>query len=193
LAAQADGKLVLGGNFTAIGPIGRNHIARLNPQGDLDLLFNPNANGYVNALALQADGKLVLGGSFTTVSDPPISRSYLARLNHPQAALQSLRFSANTVTWSRSGASPELAWPPQLSVSLDGNTYSPLGLMNRLADGSGWSYGGFTLPSEAGGTFYIRAQGQLSSGGSNGSQGVIESTRQVYIDRIFTDSFEIRP
>lgn len=30
--------------------------------------FNPNANGYVNAIAVQADGKVLVGGDFTTLS-----------------------------------------------------------------------------------------------------------------------------
>ncbi len=66
---QPDGKILFGGDFTTIAPNGgatttRNRIARLHPDGTLDLAFNPNANGSVRALALQDDGKILVGGVF---------------------------------------------------------------------------------------------------------------------------------
>lgn len=36
----------------------------MNPDGTLDTVFNPNANGEVDAIALQADGKILVGGVF---------------------------------------------------------------------------------------------------------------------------------
>ncbi len=67
LAQQADGKIVVGGQFTTMGGVTRNRIARLNPDGSLDTTFNPDANNPVFTLALQADGKIVVGGFFTTM------------------------------------------------------------------------------------------------------------------------------
>src|SRR2546422_289583 len=72
IAVQPDSKILLGGDFTTLSPNGgptvtRNSIARLNPDGTLDLLFNPNANGTVRAIAVQADGKILAGGSFTSI------------------------------------------------------------------------------------------------------------------------------
>ncbi len=59
LALQADGKIVVGGDFTAfaegIGVTAHSHIARLNADGSLDRDFNPGANDPVRALAVQAD------------------------------------------------------------------------------------------------------------------------------------------
>ncbi|QBB69068.1 hypothetical protein ELE36_00990 [Pseudolysobacter antarcticus] len=89
LALQPDGKVLMGGNFNSLSPngggaISRNHIARLNADGTVDMTFNPNANDVVIALALQPDGKLVLGGYFTSLSPNgggPIARSRIARLN----------------------------------------------------------------------------------------------------------------
>ena len=46
LAVQSDGKILMGGFFTAIGGETRNYIARLNPDGSLDTAFNPNADGW---------------------------------------------------------------------------------------------------------------------------------------------------
>lgn len=90
-ALQSDGKLVIAGNFTTLQPNGtasatvRNRIARLLPDGSLDLSFNPNANGQINCLLIQSDGKIVIGGTFTTLqangAANPVSRVGLARLN----------------------------------------------------------------------------------------------------------------
>src|SRR5207249_1166673 len=69
VVVQPDGKILIGGGFTTLSPNGgppvtRNHIARLNPDGTLDNAFDPNANDFVNAIAVQADGKILAGGAF---------------------------------------------------------------------------------------------------------------------------------
>lgn len=81
LALQPDGKVLLGGGFTAINGVNRRNVARLNSDGSLDSTFNPGtgANNAVNALALQPDGRVLLGGVFTSVND--ISHNLIARLN----------------------------------------------------------------------------------------------------------------
>ena len=79
LAIQPDGKLLVGGSFTALGAQPRNYIARFNADGTLDPLFNPGANGPVYALGVQTDGRLLVAGNFTTLGG--WDRNYLARLN----------------------------------------------------------------------------------------------------------------
>jgi uncharacterized delta-60 repeat protein len=83
LALQPDGKIVVGGSFTALGAQTRNYIGRLNADGTLDTGFNPGASGvcapYVYALAVQADGKIIVGGGFTTLGGQ--TRNCLGRLN----------------------------------------------------------------------------------------------------------------
>ena len=82
IALQADGKIVVGGRFTAVNGVAINRIARLNADGSLDVSFNPGsgvASNDVSAITLQADGKVVMGGTFTTVSGVAINR--IARLN----------------------------------------------------------------------------------------------------------------
>ena len=93
LVLQSDGRIVIGGDFTALQPNGaattttRNRVARLNANGTLDLTFNPNISGgtlpQVNALALQPNGKLVVGGRFTTVQPgtTAAARNHVARFN----------------------------------------------------------------------------------------------------------------
>lgn len=74
MALQSDGKILTGGDFTIYNGVGRNRIARLNPDGTLDQNFNPGTgfsdifNAYnpvsVQALAIQSDGKILAGGNF---------------------------------------------------------------------------------------------------------------------------------
>lgn len=63
-AVQPDGKIIIGGNFTSVLGVPRNHVARLNADGTLDTGFNLNLSAFatVNAIALQPDGKVLLGG-----------------------------------------------------------------------------------------------------------------------------------
>jgi uncharacterized delta-60 repeat protein len=90
LAVQADGKILVGGDFTALGGGGtgtttRNFLGRLNADGSLDTGFNPGANGAVYALAVQADGKILVGGIFTGLGGSPSTgfnpRNRIGRLN----------------------------------------------------------------------------------------------------------------
>jgi hypothetical protein len=185
LALQADGKLLLGGRFTTVGGASHQHVARLLPDGQLDTAFGVDADSNVHALALLDDGKLALGGTFATVGGLP--RAFLARVSQPQAALQSLQCGAGAVTWSRSGAAPEFALPPQLSLlGGNGNPDLALGRMSRVA--GGWRYS-FSPP--IGQAFTLRASGVVPSGQFNGSQGRVESVRQCFIsDGIFADGFD---
>src|SRR5205823_11926847 len=67
IAVQADGKVLVGGNFSGANSIGgqlRNHIARLDATTGLADSFDPNANSDVRSIAVQADGKILAGGDF---------------------------------------------------------------------------------------------------------------------------------
>ncbi len=77
-AVQPDGGALLGGNFTAFGPATPQRIARLLPDGTLDLAFDVAADNSVAAAFVQADGAVVLGGSFTTVGGA--ARANIARV-----------------------------------------------------------------------------------------------------------------
>ncbi len=81
VALQNDGKIIIGGDFTAYNGTARNRIARLNTDGSLDTTFNPGvgANNNVRSISLQNDGKIIIGGEFTTYNG--ITRSKIARLN----------------------------------------------------------------------------------------------------------------
>ncbi|AHJ97068.1 T9SS type A sorting domain-containing protein [Hymenobacter swuensis] len=77
---QADGKYIIGGNFTAINGIAASRLARLEPDGTLDAAYTAvcRANGTVTSLALQPDGRLLVGGVFTELGGT--ERAYLGRL-----------------------------------------------------------------------------------------------------------------
>jgi uncharacterized delta-60 repeat protein len=68
---QTDGKIVIGGRFSAVNGIARNNIARLNPDGTLDRSFAEpeGVNGQVNALVVQSNGEIIVGGAVTQAGD----------------------------------------------------------------------------------------------------------------------------
>ncbi len=78
---QADGKIVIGGDFTSYNGVTMSRIARLNSDGSLDETFvtGTGANGIVRALAIQNDGKIVIGGDFTLYNDSSAPR--ITRIN----------------------------------------------------------------------------------------------------------------
>ena len=77
LAVQADGKVVVGGQFGAYAGTPRTNVARLNANGTLDAGFGPPViTGFVNKVLLQPNGRVLLGGFFTALSLP----ANLARL-----------------------------------------------------------------------------------------------------------------
>lgn len=81
LLLQPDGKIVVSGHFRFVNGVPRRRLARLNPDGSLDLSFNPGTglDASAAALARQPDGKMILGGRFTTVDG--VACNQVARLN----------------------------------------------------------------------------------------------------------------
>ncbi len=76
---QADGSIIVGGNFSSVNGTTRPNIARIKSDGSLDLLFVPNgANAQINTLVKTPDGKILVGGNFTTIGG--VNRIAIARL-----------------------------------------------------------------------------------------------------------------
>jgi uncharacterized delta-60 repeat protein len=70
---RTDNQIVIGGAFTSVDDIARNHIARLKTDGSLDTSFNPGpgADGPVYALAetfVNGGNKIYVGGAFSSIS-----------------------------------------------------------------------------------------------------------------------------
>ena len=66
---QSDGKILIRGSFSRVNNVARRSLARLNPNGSLDLTFNPNLSG-AGRIALRPDGKIlvVTGGSIVRLN-----------------------------------------------------------------------------------------------------------------------------
>ncbi|MBK9131782.1 MAG: chitobiase/beta-hexosaminidase C-terminal domain-containing protein [Gammaproteobacteria bacterium] len=73
LALAPDGRtLYIGGDFTTVGGVARNHIASVNTTTGAVLPWDPGADGSVRALALSSDGAtLYAGGDFTVIGAQP--------------------------------------------------------------------------------------------------------------------------
>ncbi len=85
IAARADGKIVVSGQFGTFQPNGtptapRPYVARLNSDGTVDAGFAlPWSIGLsIRSLTLQANGKVLIGGAFTGANGGP---SFVVRLN----------------------------------------------------------------------------------------------------------------
>ncbi len=76
LAVQADGKILIGGNFSMIGGVPRAGLARLHRDGTLDTAFNPDVAYLVSGIAVQPDGRIWAYG--VTYSSPA---PFLARFD----------------------------------------------------------------------------------------------------------------
>ena len=85
VARQSDGKILISGEFTAIGATPRNRVARLNEDGTLDPAFDPGVGSsdpsynFIYAIAPHLDGKVLVGGTFTQFNGQPHNR--IVRLN----------------------------------------------------------------------------------------------------------------
>ena len=190
LAVQADGRILVAGDFTTLGGGGtgttvRNKIGRLNPDGTLDTSFDPGANLAVLASAIEADGKILVGGNFTTLGDGgtgTTSRNSIGRLTNTDAALEALTVASDgtTITWYRSGASPEVD-RVTFELSTDGINYNALATPTRIA--GGWQLTGQDLPTRQ--NIFVRARGFYSTGESDGSDSIVESVRNAFISLSF--------
>lgn len=80
IAAQPDGKIIIGGGFSSYGGVPRLGIARVNTDGTLDSSFDPGTGaGDVHDIAVQPDGKIIVVGGFTTYNG--VARNRIARIN----------------------------------------------------------------------------------------------------------------
>lgn len=69
IAPLNDGRLLLGGGFTLYNGAVARHLARLEPDGTLDLDFGPNdlgCNNQVKRILVQPDGRILIAGGFTS-------------------------------------------------------------------------------------------------------------------------------
>lgn len=92
IALQADGKILVGGQFNNYNGTDAGYIIRLNNNGTVDKSFKAGAgfNGHVNCILIQPDGKILVGGKFSVFDNNRVNR--LARLNADGSIDASLTF-----------------------------------------------------------------------------------------------------
>lgn len=159
IALQTDGRILIGGHFNTVDGQSWGNLARLNPDGSLDVAFNPQVAGTypsaVDSLAIQPDGKILVGGSFSTLAGQP--RTNIGRLENNVPATQSLSFDASTIIWLRGGGTPEI-FRASFQFSIDGTTWVSLGDGARIP--GGWTLSGVRLPELS----VLRARGFIQNG-----------------------------
>jgi uncharacterized delta-60 repeat protein len=83
VVVQPDGRVLVGGNFTAVNGRSSPGLVRLNADGTTDQSFSVgtgvNFGANVNAIAVQTDGKILVGGGFVEFNG--VTRYFLVRLN----------------------------------------------------------------------------------------------------------------
>jgi len=177
VAVQADGKIVVGGQFTALSGVTANNIARLNPDGAPDAAFTTATgagfNNSVFSVAVQADGKIVVGGAFTTLGGVTVNR--IARLNAD--GTRDAAFTTNTGTGFNSTvlsvavqADGKIVVGGQFTA-LNGVTVNGIARLNpdgtpdtAFTTNTGTGFTGTGFPSYVG-TVAVQADGKIVVGG----------------------------
>jgi len=81
ITLQSDGKILIGGAFTAYNGTAENRIIRLNADGTKDTSFNTGLgfNNSPRSIIVQSDGKILVGGGFTSFNG--VTENRIIRLN----------------------------------------------------------------------------------------------------------------
>ena len=133
VALQADGKILLGGDYFFGGDFAAPNVKRLNSDGSLDTAFSGYIDDVVDCVAIQADGKILLGGKFANVNG--ISRNNIARLDNDNAPQSLSAPDATKAQWMCGGAVPEVR-QVTFDISSDaGASWTPLGAGTRIREG----------------------------------------------------------
>lgn len=171
VALQADGRIVLAGDFTAVGGLPRPRVARLNANGSVQALSTfdtgNGASQTVACVAIAADGGILIGGTFTNFDGQ--TRNGFARLLNAEAT-DSLDLSSRlAVRWLRSGTAPEVD-PVTFEISTNnGATWAAPVVATRSSNG--WEKTGVLLPF----TGTIRARGQTPANRGATGAGIVET------------------
>ncbi len=193
IRVQSDGKVLVGGEFSAIGGQPRKNLARLEGTSGLADAFDPNPNLAVSSIALGKDGKVFVGGGFTTVGGQ--SRNRFARLANDTAAITQLTATRDAITLVRDGAAPQLSRITFEQSRDNGATFTVLGDAapslplaardeihskdpgRRSPQTSTYSLGGLNLPT--GNNILLRARGRQTTDGVR-SEIVEDKVRNVF-------------
>jgi uncharacterized delta-60 repeat protein len=131
-ATQPDGKLIIGGSFSAVNGVARTNVARLNSDGSLDTTFDPGAgaDALVTGFGVQADGKIIIGGEFTHYNGTAING--IARLNSDGSLDSSFNVGTGTLSGGFPGDIYTVAFQPDGKILIGGG----LGAYNNVVIGN---------------------------------------------------------
>lgn len=142
---QDDGKIVLVGFFTEFNGMAVKRIVRLNPNGSIDLTFNPGtgADGNIYTAALYPGGKILIAGAFGNYNNQ--SAHFLARINN------------------------DGSFDPTFNIGTGPNSYTNLNLSVQN-DGKIYVGGSFTSFNNTNTQYFVRlnADGTIDSGFNQG-------------------------
>jgi uncharacterized delta-60 repeat protein len=173
LVTQSDGKIVASGAFSSIGGQSHSYLARLDGTTGQADGYDAAADNVVDSVCLSSDGKLLLGGEFSHAGGQ--DRNIFARLTNDTLAGQELNATATTITWSRTGSSPQFS-RVTFEMSTDNANYTSLG--NGIFTGDHWTSSGVKLPVDQ--NVFIRARGYYRSGEHNASESIVQAGREVF-------------
>lgn len=127
IAVQADGKIILGGNFRSFDGHERQDLARLHPDGRLDLDFTAGTSGrsVVNFVGVQPDGKIIVAGDFKSIDRR--RRSQIARLHASGALDESFNPGLGAANTASSGEIHTVAFQPDGKLIIGGRFSSVQG------------------------------------------------------------------
>lgn len=172
---QADGTVLFGGSFTSFwtpdfdlqSRIPARHLARLLPDGSMDLTFHSGISGtgtYGGAYALKIarGGELYAGGAFTFPAQIRIRN--MAKFHNGPVSSSLERAAPSSLLWRRGGAQEECLRVEFSAFDASTSAWTVLGSGSRVPEG--WALPAATLPASGA----VRARGFLG----NGSQGIRE-------------------
>ena len=165
---------MVSGAFSSIGGQSHNYLARLDGTSGLADSYDAAADNVVDSLCLASDGKLLLGGEFGHAGGQ--TRNLFARLVNDTLAGQDLSATASTITWSRTGSSPQFS-RVTFEMSTDNVNYNLLG--NGVFTQNNWTLSGVNLPMDR--NVFIRARGYYRSGEHNASESIVQTGREVFL------------
>ncbi len=175
VAVQADGKILIGGEFTTVAGVTRNNLARLNANGSLDTAFDPNADLGVYTMIVEANGSIIIGGFFLQVGG--LDRLNLARLDStgvPDATFTDLVVVGNVYALARQADGKILVGGYFTDVVTNNENITRLN-----ADGSADS--SFSAASTGGngivGSIVLQADGKILIGGDFNQVNGVSHTR----------------
>jgi uncharacterized delta-60 repeat protein len=143
MTVKSDGKILIGGRFTAYDSVSRTLVAQLNTDGSLDPSFNVDAGmnpfqTVIKSIVVQQDGRILLGGSFTS-SLNGVQRRALIRVN-PNGSVDTT-FNTGNVGFANATSVDAIVIQPDGKILVSGLFFEYNGVPRRMilrlhADGS---------------------------------------------------------